>query len=432
MSPYNITEDFRLEKNKKQNRPVVLVAIEIDDTTTMYFARDNEDVNYFQPRTSVPQLYTKFPFTVGPIGSNVEGQIDVLDIKVANVFQELGGLIQYYGGLLDKKITVILAFKDLLDDPDSCIVNDYYIDSSGGAKQAVEIKATTKFNTLGVRLPFELYNRYQCQFRYMPTPLYQGNATSIVRNVLYDTVNLPLNPSKTLINRVLYLGSFAYRIINVTTQGVIVDRNINPVAGFVTTRHAVNLWENGNFANNPLTEQPLATVSRIDIEQSVLAETYVGEREWFGNYITKRYKAVVNYDLSYKLHVAGVWTLAGHISKEVEMFSGYIWKDTVFTNQPAGVYDFKIEYTSISKGAYIDTVRADVNGEHGRLGLKRYFSYVELASGVAYKIGTECGYFGILTSCDHTIDGANGCEVHDNTIRFGAEPGIPQSRPYAF
>lgn len=38
--------------------------------------------------------------------------------------------------------------------------------------------------------------------------------------------------------------------------------------------------------------------------------------------------------------------------------------------------------------------------------------------------GTECGYTGGLTSCDLTRTGPNGCEAHNNVVRFGAYPGI--------
>lgn len=38
--------------------------------------------------------------------------------------------------------------------------------------------------------------------------------------------------------------------------------------------------------------------------------------------------------------------------------------------------------------------------------------------------GEECGYAGSMTSCDLSRAGANGCEAHDNVIRFGAFPGI--------
>lgn len=37
---------------------------------------------------------------------------------------------------------------------------------------------------------------------------------------------------------------------------------------------------------------------------------------------------------------------------------------------------------------------------------------------------TECGYSGGLTSCDFTLDGANGCVAHSNSDRFGGFPGL--------
>jgi hypothetical protein len=38
--------------------------------------------------------------------------------------------------------------------------------------------------------------------------------------------------------------------------------------------------------------------------------------------------------------------------------------------------------------------------------------------------GTECGYAGVLSTCDLTLAGTNGCNAHANTIRFSAFPGI--------
>lgn len=38
--------------------------------------------------------------------------------------------------------------------------------------------------------------------------------------------------------------------------------------------------------------------------------------------------------------------------------------------------------------------------------------------------GTECGYVGALTSCDLSLQGANGCTAHSNSDRFGGCPGI--------
>ncbi|HEV7284693.1 MAG TPA: hypothetical protein VGN75_07530 [Kaistia sp.] len=38
--------------------------------------------------------------------------------------------------------------------------------------------------------------------------------------------------------------------------------------------------------------------------------------------------------------------------------------------------------------------------------------------------GPECGYTGSLPGCDYTLQGANGCAVHQNSRRFGGFPGI--------
>jgi phage-related protein len=38
--------------------------------------------------------------------------------------------------------------------------------------------------------------------------------------------------------------------------------------------------------------------------------------------------------------------------------------------------------------------------------------------------GPECGYAGAIPTCDLSLQGANGCTVHANSIRFGGFPGL--------
>ncbi|MFP5300041.1 hypothetical protein R2R70_02345 [Cobetia sp. SIMBA_158] len=38
--------------------------------------------------------------------------------------------------------------------------------------------------------------------------------------------------------------------------------------------------------------------------------------------------------------------------------------------------------------------------------------------------GDQCRYSGSLPSCDYSLQGANGCAVHNNQANFGAFPGI--------
>ena len=40
----------------------------------------------------------------------------------------------------------------------------------------------------------------------------------------------------------------------------------------------------------------------------------------------------------------------------------------------------------------------------------------------------DCGYAGIITTCDKTLADPNGCRAHNNAARFGGAPGIPQGQ----
>lgn len=39
----------------------------------------------------------------------------------------------------------------------------------------------------------------------------------------------------------------------------------------------------------------------------------------------------------------------------------------------------------------------------------------------------QCAYSGATTSCDYTLDGANGCRFHNNVANFGGFPGLAKT-----
>lgn len=55
--------------------------------------------------------------------------------------------------------------------------------------------------------------------------------------------------------------------------------------------------------------------------------------------------------------------------------------------------------------------------------------YVRTKCRHAYK-DSRCGYTGAMLTCDYTLDGANGCREHDNTLNFGGAPALPYGRLY--
>lgn len=45
-----------------------------------------------------------------------------------------------------------------------------------------------------------------------------------------------------------------------------------------------------------------------------------------------------------------------------------------------------------------------------------------------YKDSNTCQYTGNLPTCDKALEGLNGCRAHDNVLRFGAFPAIPERK----
>ena len=45
--------------------------------------------------------------------------------------------------------------------------------------------------------------------------------------------------------------------------------------------------------------------------------------------------------------------------------------------------------------------------------------------------GDQCRYAGDLPTCDYSLDGANGCRVHNNVLYFGGFPGLDHTNSVA-
>lgn len=73
---------------------------------------------------------------------------------------------------------------------------------------------------------------------------------------------------------------------------------------------------------------------------------------------------------------------------------------------------------------FVVTSKLQVLGDKvpGRTYLKNMCQWI-------YK-STECGYAGGLSTCDKTLAGSNGCEVHSNVARYGGFPSIPGNKTF--
>ncbi len=111
----------------------------------------------------------------------------------------------------------------------------------------------------------------------------------------------------------------------------------------------------------------------------------------------------------------------------IEQYAGVVGADlflyVVNTANPAGEPDLTLQFT-------IKKTVSDAKLVHFTLGasspLRRLFPlYMYFPNFCIWRYkSAQCGYVGTMPSCSRTLDGSNGCEAHDNTVRFGGFPGI--------
>ena len=95
------------------------------------------------------------------------------------------------------------------------------------------------------------------------------------------------------------------------------------------------------------------------------------------------------------------------------------------TAHPAGEPAAAIATTILSSSSTAEIVTFTLSAPSPMRQLFPLFLYRgDVCMWVTNYKGKQCGYTGTLPTCDGTYGGADGCTLHDNTVRFGAFPGI--------
>lgn len=152
-----IPTEFKETKNLQENRPIHLFTIYDYDgsNTDLYFAENNADV-VFDGTT-----YTAFPISFDVVSENKSGNIDRVQIILANISRVIGGYLETYD-FRKKKISIKLVWADQLDDTDNYIEDIFYIDGYTADEKNVTFSLSSKFDVLDVSLPFRKYSRNYC------------------------------------------------------------------------------------------------------------------------------------------------------------------------------------------------------------------------------------------------------------------------------
>ena len=160
--PQLTNDAFRDEKNKGENRPVMLYEVYVPGST-IYLAEYDQDVVY---PTTGGQTYLNSPIRHEGIATNRSGEIDAIKIHASNVSREMGALLLQNNGLKGVKVTLKLVFADLLDDADANLSWTYYIDASEITENEANFIATSKLDFYEVELPARRFMRDHCPWQY--------------------------------------------------------------------------------------------------------------------------------------------------------------------------------------------------------------------------------------------------------------------------
>lgn len=117
----------------------------------------------------------------------------------------------------------------------------------------------------------------------------------------------------------------------------------------------------------------------------------------------------------------------GVIKERLETYDGIVGSNVILRVVNSDLLDQPAEFEETLTVMGSSAPGWDVNftlGSENPLALRFPFN-VQYRNRCPYRYkGERCGYDGALPSCDYTLDGANGCRVHNNIANYGGFPAL--------
>ena len=157
----DITSAFRQEKNKLESAALITL-YDIEITTGVVASIADYDKNIFFNGT----WYYAFPVKRSDIDQNMMSVITSMTLSIANANRVYGGYLELYDGLIGKKVTVTLVFENLLGDPNSKIIEEYYVKSSAADQNAITLSLVSKLDIMNYEIPRRTFETNFCQWSY--------------------------------------------------------------------------------------------------------------------------------------------------------------------------------------------------------------------------------------------------------------------------
>ena len=172
-----LEDAFIAAKNAETNQPINLYTLYDYDGL-------GNDLTYAEYDSNVVYdgvTYFQFPVTYDNVSENMSGEIDTIQIKVANVTRDIEGYLENYD-LRAKKISIKAVWADELSDPLAFSEDIYWIDSIQANQTEVVFTCASKFDIMELTLPNRQYTRNYCTWKFKGTECaYAGGETECNR-----------------------------------------------------------------------------------------------------------------------------------------------------------------------------------------------------------------------------------------------------------
>jgi phage-related protein len=382
----DITSAFRQEKNKLESAAVVtMYDIEITDTVTLHITDYDKDVIFGIP-------YYAFPVKRSEIDQNMLNQITSMSLSIANANRVYGGYLELYDGLIGNKVVITTTFENLLGDVASGITEEYYVKSSQANQGVIVLNLVSKLDIMDYQLPGRTFETNFCQWSYKGLGCWEesDDINWGIKSVLPNTQYHPDVPC--------FVGGGS-SLLSIP-------------AGQVLKGVAYR-----GYGPNDI---------RLAIYQ--------------GSAVNTPYNASLFYDLGkMSVPVANTWytkTIPTALQPEMSPYvywiaikAGGVTNQWTYTTGAAYVEDFPSAVGLLVNGsmnsspsvAFEATVPTGNSEAFPREWPSMYLIYGDPEGYVQ-----PSGFTGGGVNCDHTLDGASGCEWHNNEVRFGGFFSIPQ------
>lgn len=405
--------DLILAKNRRYtDKPWInLLIVEIDDSTTTYWAIYPEDVTFGG------QTYTSIPAAIETQTDTNQGRIEGLTVHVANATREVSAYVEN-AQLLGNTVTRRIVWADTLGDANAYQDWDYRIDSISVTDQVASF-SLGRSNLMAVSLPQQRFIRNRCRFVYKDARCQypSDEFTKSTRQDLKDTrtTGSPfqklhgwwvLNPHLCYYAHIAMTASMQY-LTNANVASTVAQ-------WWDTAQSALYAFKllSGDFDVYYL--HASAAFTDNDRWAGCIIQSSVSTNDW----IATPFERISG---SNSLRVLS--TVSGVTS---QLATSSNWWPYVRVVRSGDSWTIYYKLSSSSAWTSLHTFSRSLS-DPVRIGFSHGARSTSTPAGIVqwdYIRFTSGG----LATCDMTFDGPNGCREHCNTSHYGGAPAIPRGR----